>query len=343
MIYNKFHEDSYILTQDGLQKISFLLQEGQPFKIYTLEQGFIPATLTYEPIDVSTRITTAVLDNGHTNITTSPTIYLTSHDIDVAASGILNKPLKTLHYYNNACNDYVYAGFIAAFCDYSVREQDYYIEPAKSPYFRDDLFCLLWSNAWDRCHDFIYLHDPYYREVVLKIFGAHVAAKAPMLPRDIDAFSEYDKTSFLRGMLSVYIEMSDSTRFSFRLPSETLMNQISNLLTDLGVENIAKVERRAPSFNPLTPGKLVDFTPTITIKPAFIDQFMNTIGVVTSCAIEHIEKVARKRATRAIEVQNIRYQGEAIDGKFYGIKPDNFNNTTSKYCVIGNVYCKIFE
>lgn len=343
MIYNKFDPSNQVLTPDGYSTLQFLRQEGSKFKAYTLEQGFVPMYFQDTMLDAPTRIVTAKLDNGFTNITTEQTDYLTAHDLPISASGILNKPLKSLHYYNRACNDFVYAGFISAFCDYSRTQRDYYIQPAISPYYREDLFSLLWSCAWDRCRDFIYLHDPYYRDTVLKVFDSYTSTKAPMLPRRMNEFSLYEQSCVLRGMMSVYLNMEDKKRFSFVFTSEHLARQVAELLTTFEIGNEVKVERTPANYDPLNKGRLYELRPTLIIEPGFIDRFMSTIGVMTDCAISHVEKVARKTSTKATEVTSVRNTAGLTELRLYGIKPVDFDPGTSYHIIMGGVYVKCYK
>lgn len=341
---NRYHETNYVLTQGGYRTLAELYDYSDEFKVLTQKGEYEEANITLSPPERFTRITEATFDNGFTNISTADSVYLTSIDSEVAAQGILSRPLKAINYINRACNDYVFAGMTVAFFQYSSKNDMYYTRPSTNKYFRHEIMCLYGDPACGRCDEMIFMTNPEVREQVIEVYGYIASSNSPRLPININSMSEFQLTSLLKGMLTVYLNVCNQRRLEFLIPTKSLMYQLSDVLNSLGIYNSTIVKRVAPTFDYLDKEKKYDVENRLIIEAGYVAKFMSLIGVMTDCALNHISDVERRYSTRATKVVNEnRYESDDVNGRFFSIQLKDFNPNKNDFIIMGGVYVQIYN
>lgn len=333
---NIYGELTQLLTPEGFRSLKFLNDEYDGvFKVWTLCDGWLDVRATQITPDFQFYLTTAVLDNGFTNITGSRVDYLTAIDSEIDALGIQGRNLKAIHYLNSACNEYVRAAMVVALFSYSIQENAYYLIPQENRYYATDLMCVYEGDMSGRCDEFLYLQD-HYRQEVLDVFGYYANAKAPKLPDNVEELSLYEKASLLRGFLTVYLDFNSTKELKFIIPTLSLSNGLSNLLTELGIEHEQRFRKAANVFDPLNPSQTSQNEYSIVIAPRNVPRFMTTVGITTECRVCFVWDISRVRSVKATTVTTQLY--DRTKDIVYEIIPVDYNDY---YCIVGGVYTKI--
>ena len=344
MELNKLHESTKVLTPDGYLSLAYILSENRDgiFKVYVKGEGFVDAKINTDTIDVPFRITTTKLSNGMVNITTDTTQYLMSTDSSIAAAAIQGRNLQSIRQINEFNTPFSYAGLIANMFRYSFRESNYFTRDEFIP-CRDDLFSLLGTDLRGKCIDDIWLQHPKLLDNVFDVYKSWPSMNNPTIPKDIDSWHITDSASWLRGVLTVMIDMSKTEIVTFKMPGEEFAGSISRLLTSIGVANTIHGEKEFVPLRSLGNTEKTAWVYYITIESSVIDLFMTKVGVMTSETIEFIYKVAKYKGTEAIDVTTESKESSSISNKFYSIYREPANEFNSFWIIVGGVYVKMYK